>query len=142
MNPNTGHGHVFKRPDGVKARCGGPGVCAECSTDLARAEAAAQREQQPRPVLTNTNERLARIRASGAIGVGDAEWLLAEFEKLDADAAGLQAELASVKLENERLRQQVEFWKQAAAMTKIVADSATETMDTIARAAVEPWRQP
>ena len=33
---NTGHGHVFPRPDGLKARCGGPGLCSECSRDLAR----------------------------------------------------------------------------------------------------------
>lgn len=33
---NTGHGHVFPRLDGVRARCGGPGFCAECSHDLAR----------------------------------------------------------------------------------------------------------
>lgn len=30
---NTGHGHVFKRPDGMRARCGGPGLCAACSSD-------------------------------------------------------------------------------------------------------------
>lgn len=30
---NTGHGHVWQRPDGVKARCGGPGLCKECSRD-------------------------------------------------------------------------------------------------------------
>lgn len=28
---NTGHGHVRPRPDGVKARCGGPGMCPECT---------------------------------------------------------------------------------------------------------------
>lgn len=33
---NTGHGHVYTRPDGVRMRCGGPGMCAECSKDLAR----------------------------------------------------------------------------------------------------------
>lgn len=33
---NTGHGHVFRRQDGVKARCGGPGLCLECSLDLAK----------------------------------------------------------------------------------------------------------
>lgn len=33
---NTGHGHVFPRPDGVRARCGGPGLCSECARDLAR----------------------------------------------------------------------------------------------------------
>ena len=32
---NTGHGHVWPRPDGVKARCGGSGLCKECSADLA-----------------------------------------------------------------------------------------------------------
>ena len=34
-NPNTGHGHVRPRPDGVKARCGGPGICNECSREQA-----------------------------------------------------------------------------------------------------------
>lgn len=29
-----GHGHVYRRDDGQKARCGGPGLCAECSRDL------------------------------------------------------------------------------------------------------------
>lgn len=31
---NTGHGHVWARPDGVKARCGGPGICSVCSRDF------------------------------------------------------------------------------------------------------------
>ena len=30
---NTGHGHVWARPDGVKARCGGPALCADCAMD-------------------------------------------------------------------------------------------------------------
>lgn len=30
---NTGHGHVWTRPDGVKARCGGPSMCRECQRD-------------------------------------------------------------------------------------------------------------
>lgn len=34
-NKNTGHGHVRPRPDGVRARCGGPGVCKECSREKA-----------------------------------------------------------------------------------------------------------
>lgn len=28
---NEGHGHVRPRPDGVRARCGGPGICSACS---------------------------------------------------------------------------------------------------------------
>jgi hypothetical protein len=35
VNPNTGHGHVRPRPDGVRARCGGPGLCNECSQEKA-----------------------------------------------------------------------------------------------------------
>jgi len=30
---NSGHGHVNPRPDGIKARCGGPGLCMECSLE-------------------------------------------------------------------------------------------------------------
>lgn len=37
-NPNSGHGHVYPRPDGVRARCGGPGICPVCSIDAARKE--------------------------------------------------------------------------------------------------------
>jgi hypothetical protein len=38
--PNTGHGHVRPRRDGVRARCGGPGLCSECSREKALPEAA------------------------------------------------------------------------------------------------------
>jgi len=34
--PNAGHGHVYKRADGVRAPCGGPGACPECSVDEAK----------------------------------------------------------------------------------------------------------
>ncbi|WP_121195469.1 hypothetical protein [Pseudomonas aeruginosa] len=37
---NVGHGHVFPRADGVKMRCGGPGLCSECAADASRARAA------------------------------------------------------------------------------------------------------
>jgi hypothetical protein len=30
-----GHGHVTPRPDGAKARCGGPGICPDCSKEQA-----------------------------------------------------------------------------------------------------------
>lgn len=39
---NRGHGHVHPRPDGAKARCGGPGICSECSREQA-ADVAARR---------------------------------------------------------------------------------------------------
>lgn len=36
---NTGHGHVHPRPDGVKAKCGGPAMCPVCATDVVEAYA-------------------------------------------------------------------------------------------------------
>ena len=33
---NSGHGHVYRRPDGVKVRCGGPSICPECAKELAQ----------------------------------------------------------------------------------------------------------
>lgn len=45
---NQGHGHVFPRPDGVRARCGGPALCTACSADLARARPALDPEQVAR----------------------------------------------------------------------------------------------
>lgn len=33
---NVGHGHIYRRADGQRIRCGGPGLCPECSADLER----------------------------------------------------------------------------------------------------------
>lgn len=33
VGTNSGHGHVWKRPDGVVARCGGPAMCDKCRRD-------------------------------------------------------------------------------------------------------------
>lgn len=33
IGSNTGHGHVWERPDGMKARCGGPMRCMGCRRD-------------------------------------------------------------------------------------------------------------
>jgi hypothetical protein len=38
MTMNTGHGHVVPRPDGVKARCGGPAICSRCQAERAAYE--------------------------------------------------------------------------------------------------------
>lgn len=35
IGTNKGHGHAWTRPDGMKARCGGPGMCKECARDAA-----------------------------------------------------------------------------------------------------------
>ncbi len=33
VGTNAGHGHAWERPDGMKARCGGPGMCSQCRSD-------------------------------------------------------------------------------------------------------------
>lgn len=33
IGTNSGHGYVWKRPDGLLARCGGPALCSECKVD-------------------------------------------------------------------------------------------------------------
>lgn len=57
---NTGHGHVWERPDGLKARCGGPGACAECVADAARwapsGVAAADEVSRLRDMLRSTRD--------------------------------------------------------------------------------------
>jgi hypothetical protein len=35
MQITDGHGHVTPRADGDKAKCGGPGLCAQCTNELA-----------------------------------------------------------------------------------------------------------
>lgn len=49
MSGDLGHGHVRPRPDGVKARCGGPGLCAACAR-----EAAAVSADRPAPPAPDT----------------------------------------------------------------------------------------
>lgn len=52
MNPdprigtNSGHGHAWERPDGLKARCGGPGFCRECAGDLMMLAAARKGDEK------------------------------------------------------------------------------------------------
>lgn len=35
MDWTLGHGHVKPRPDGAKARCGGPALCTKCQAEKA-----------------------------------------------------------------------------------------------------------
>lgn len=70
-NKNVGHGHVFPRPDGVRARCGGPGICTVCTTD-----AAWQHHTEPlEPLVTlaAAQERIEALEAEKAALQRDAD---------------------------------------------------------------------
>ncbi len=58
---NTGHGHVYTRPDGVKMRCGGPGICSECSKDLARLQGSTSGSAHPS--TADAEEEWARLNS-------------------------------------------------------------------------------
>lgn len=47
-----GHGHVTPRLDGMRARCGGPGLCAQCSAERAQRmePTASDYANQPPPI--------------------------------------------------------------------------------------------
>jgi hypothetical protein len=46
---DCGHGHVYPHPSGMKARCGGPGMCKLCSRDLAAKKIAASLAGKDKP---------------------------------------------------------------------------------------------
>jgi hypothetical protein len=61
----SGHGHVTPRPDGLKARCGGPALCADCQAEertLGFSSTNTSRTEEVRPVTnaagSATNDRL------------------------------------------------------------------------------------
>lgn len=56
-NTNSGHGHVFPRPDGVRMRCGGPALCPECARD----SAVKRRGQDPETVARWFHEAYERL---------------------------------------------------------------------------------
>lgn len=100
---NVGHGHVFPRADGVKMRCGGPGLCSECTADASRARAALA-QPSPAPAEAERPEVVGdRSKESGMVyeqdyGLKNPEALttVAECERI---VGALRAEL-----ETERMR--------------------------------------
>jgi hypothetical protein len=47
---DCGHGHVWPNPHGLKARCGGPGLCPMCALDAANKAAMEQAAEAGDPV--------------------------------------------------------------------------------------------
>lgn len=58
---NVGHGHVFPRPDKRLARCGGPGMCRECSQDAVLRAGVEQDIQETNAVAVGRLRALAGL---------------------------------------------------------------------------------
>lgn len=70
---NVGHGHVFPRADGVKMRCGGPGLCSECTADASCARAALA---QPSPAIATAPTYQFHSRE-----IGESDWAPCDFSR-------------------------------------------------------------
>lgn len=44
---NKGHGHIVPRADGVKARCGGPGICTACTLEKEELDKSLKEKKEP-----------------------------------------------------------------------------------------------
>lgn len=56
---NSGHGHAWPRPDGIKARCGGVGLCKICSADALLVKVSISEPAQPEPVAAEMPEAVS-----------------------------------------------------------------------------------
>lgn len=65
IGTNAGHGHVWKRPDGMTARCGGPKMCRECGSDYAAVHAPTPGAPEPEALARAFAEYKSRKRSLG-----------------------------------------------------------------------------
>jgi hypothetical protein len=83
-----GHGHVVPRPDGAKARCGGPALCSVCAKELA----AQQPVNAATPGQASAGQEFAAWAEAQGIGRGE---LYGWATMADVFAAGRQAAIAA-----------------------------------------------
>jgi len=94
---NSGHGHVYPRPDGVRMRCGGPALCPDCARDLAQKEAA----EAPAPLTYEIADDL--IQALDGLADQIAMPMVMFAAKVGAQRDEARAELAEARALNNRL---------------------------------------
>lgn len=62
---SEGHGHVTPRPDGSKARCGGPLICGQCALEAAAKQASYQTDQSWADKIVADALRLDEVKRLG-----------------------------------------------------------------------------
>lgn len=121
---SAAHGHVIPRPDGAKARCGGPALCSVCAAELDQVQrketataallslaaeldrrgAASPPDAQRAAFLASA--AVARQRAGGSSSEGnEAAPVSREGQEPSSDLTPAQAYMAGVKAERERIAQ-------------------------------------
>ena len=124
-NPNSGHGHVYPRPDGAVARCGGPRLCHQCAEDQAR---------QVQPVVSDDWPPIQ----PGSPVTEPCIAVPANFDGTEAEAVGLAVAGAVGAIQRERdlaramLAEMVEKWPETSwAHDLDVKERAREVLDEL-----------
>lgn len=140
---NDGHGHVTPRPDGVRFRCGGPGLCPDCSREAARGSLLGLLDDDVKPpaafaqvnpgqgddpalagITADALERLhAGYNAQIARLIGERDTLRAQLDEGVQSLAGLEAD--RLRQEVRRLRAELDESDQLRdRMTQLLRDTA------------------
>jgi hypothetical protein len=88
---NVGHGHVHPRPDGRRARCGGPGLCGSCSAE------ATQKAAEDWDRFQSARDSLARV--AGAVALLHSEEPVSRSALSDLLAPALEGLTAALAVE-------------------------------------------
>ncbi len=126
---NVGHGHVLPRADGVKMRCGGPGLCSECTADASRARAALAQ-----PSAAQAEQHWPKLEKPAQ--VGGVRFSAGVSSRLVVEAAQRLYEFESTpEQEAERIERLQAFREQCfeplgAEFSKVLSDNLPELLST------------
>lgn len=151
IGTNTGHGHVWPRPDGVKARCGGPAMCTECARDREDAIAKAAAPSLPATPIEPTVHMVAAFLRDRccctAEGKGDGTTCSfcvahAVVQGLNSERHGLRIQLETLTMLSQARERQYQAAVAARDKTMLLLESAHRQMTpTIQPTGQSLWQQ-
>ncbi|WP_269497735.1 hypothetical protein [Castellaniella sp. S9] len=83
----AGHGHVKPRPDGVRARCGGPAICRVCQQEKAQLEMSQRMDQALHPL---DGQHINQGSVDAAAEAYERDFLQAKIDAQSAEIARLR----------------------------------------------------